>query len=168
MINKNKQVRNKWHKFLLKTYLVKDIILFATLNRFALVFSKLTQAGIPITEALNTAIGMIENIPLKQKLITVRIAVEKGDTLFKGLQNTGLFENIIIQMVKAGEDSGTLDVMLHKISEYYKMRFDAIIDDLNEAIEPIMLVIIASMVLLLALGIFLPIWDMGSAVQGRY
>ena len=74
---------------------------------------------------------------------------------------------MIIQMVRAGEDSGTLDTMISKVAEYYKMRFDAIIDGLSEAIEPIMLFFIAGMVILLALGIFLPMWDMGSAVNGR-
>ncbi|WP_430739307.1 type II secretion system F family protein [Sulfurimonas sediminis] len=96
-----------------------------------------------------------------------RSTVEKGGTLNKGLEETGLFENMIIQMIRAGEDSGTLDTMIKKVAEYYKMRFDAIIDGLSEAIEPIMLLIIASMVILLALGIFLPMWDMGNAVQGR-
>ena len=73
---------------------------------------------------------------------------------------------MIIQMVRAGEDSGTLDSMIKKVAEYYKMRFDAIIDGLSEAIEPIMLFLIAGMVILLALGIFLPMWNLGSAVSG--
>ena len=141
--------------------------MYSTLSRFTLVFSKLIHAGIPIAEALDTAIGMIDNLPLKQKLLTVRGAVEKGDTLNNGLAETGLFENMIIQMIRAGEDSGTLDAMVQKVSEYYKMKFDAIIDGLSEAVEPIMLIIIAAMVILLALGIFLPMWDMGNAVQGR-
>ena len=113
------------------------------------------------------AISMIDNLPLKQKLLSVRITVEKGGTLNQGLDDTELFENMIIQMVRAGEDSGTLDTMINKVAEYFKMKFDAIIDGLSEAIEPIMLLIIASMVILLALGIFLPMWDMGSAVNGR-
>jgi general secretion pathway protein F len=74
---------------------------------------------------------------------------------------------MIIQMISAGESSGQLDAMLQKVMEYYKMRFDAIIDGLSEAIEPIMLFMIAAMVILLALGIFLPMWEMGNAVQGR-
>ena len=167
MINNYTHIRYKWHSFLLKTYLIKNIIKFSTLNRFTLVFSELVRAGIPIAEALDTAIEMIDNLPLKKKLLTVRITVEKGGTLNKGLDETGLFENMIIQMVRAGEDSGTLDTMIKKVAEYYKMRFDAIIDGLSEAIEPIMLFIIASMIILLALGIFLPMWDMGNAVQGR-
>ncbi|WP_457745239.1 type II secretion system F family protein [Sulfurimonas sp.] len=166
-INNNEHFRYSWHKLLLKTYLIKNIIKFSTLSRFTLVFSELIRAGIPIAEALDTSIGMIDNLPLKKKLLSVRLTVEKGGTLNKGLEETGLFENMIIQMVRAGEDSGTLDTMIKKVAEYYKMRFDSIIDGLSEAIEPIMLLIIASMVILLALGIFLPMWDMGNAVQGR-
>jgi len=167
MLDVNEKFRYSWHQFLLKVYLIKNIIKYSTLSRFTLVFSELIHAGIPIAEALDTAVGMIDNLVLKQKLLTVRSAVEKGDTLANGLLDTKLFENMIIQMIKAGEDSGTLDSMIQKVSEYYKMKFDAIIDGLSEAIEPIMLVMIAAMVILLALGIFLPMWDMGNAVQGR-
>lgn len=167
LINTSKHIKYKWHELLLKTYLIKNIIKFSTLNRFTLVFSELIRAGIPIAEALDTAINMIDNLPLKYKLSSVRMTVEKGGNLNTGLQDTGLFENMIIQMVRAGEDSGTLDTMIQKVAEYYKMRFDAIIDTLSDAIEPIMLIIIAAMVILLALGIFLPMWSMGDAVQGR-
>ncbi len=166
LINNYQDIRYKWHTLLLKTYLIKNIIKFATLNRFTLVFSELIRAGIPIADALDTAIGMIENLPLKQKLLNVRGTVEKGGMLNTGLKETKLFENMIIQMVRAGEDSGTLDTMIKKVAEYYKMRFDAIIDGLSEAIEPIMLFLIAGMVILLALGIFLPMWNLGSAVSG--
>ncbi|MEA2071964.1 MAG: type II secretion system F family protein [Campylobacterota bacterium] len=166
-INNSKPFRYGWHELLLKTMLLKNIIKYSTLNRFTLVFSELIRAGIPIAEALDTTIEMIDNLPLKSKLQSVRFTVEKGGTLNKGLQETELFENMILQMVRAGEDSGTLDAMIQKVAEYYKMRFDAIIDGLSEAIEPIMLFLIAAMVILLALGIFLPMWDMGNAVQGR-
>ncbi len=167
MVNNYTHIRYKWHQILLRTMLIKNIIKFSTLNRFTLVFSELVRAGIPIAEALDTSIDMIDNLPLKKTLLSVRLTVEKGGTLNKGLKETELFENMIIQMVRAGEDSGTLDAMIKKVAEYYKMRFDAIIDGLSEAIEPIMLFIIAAMVILLALGIFLPMWDMGNAVQGR-
>jgi len=166
-INNYKNVRYSWHQLLLKIYLIKNIIKFSTLNRFTLVFSELIRAGIPIAEALDTSIGMIDNLPLKNKLLSVRLAVEKGGTLSQGLKDTELFENMIIQMITAGEDSGTLDSMIKKVAQYYKMKFDAIIDGLSEAVEPIMLFLMACMVLLLALGIFLPMWDMGNAVHGR-
>jgi len=167
MINHSREFRYKWHQFLLRVYLIKNIIMYATLNRFTLVFSELVRAGIPIAEALETSIAMIDNLPLQERLLTVRSAVEKGGTLHNGLAETGLFENMIIQMISAGESSGQLDAMMQKVMEYYKMRFDAIIDGLSEAVEPIMLLVIACMVVLLALGIFLPMWEMGNAVHGR-
>ncbi len=167
MIENNQDFKYKVHQLMLRTYLIKGIILFSTLSRFTLVFSELVRSGIPIAEALDTAIAMTENLPLKAKLSTIRQAVEKGSTLNEGLEETGLFENMIIQMIKAGESSGALDDMLQKVTEYYKMRFDAIIDGLQEAIEPIMLFVIGAMVLLLALGIFLPMWSLGEAALGK-
>ena len=168
MLDHNQEFKYKWHQILLKLYLIKNIIMFSTLSRFTLVFSELVRAGIPIAEALETSVAMIDNLPLRARLLMVRATVEKGGSLHSGLLETNLFENMIIQMISAGESSGQLDAMLQKVMEYYKMRFDAIIDGLSEAIEPIMLFIIACMVVLLALGIFLPMWSMGDAVQGRH
>jgi general secretion pathway protein F len=168
MLDHNKEFKYKWHQVLLKLYLIKNIIMFSTLSRFTLVFSELVRAGIPIAEALETSVAMIDNLPLRERLLIVRSTVEKGGALHVGLKDTNLFENMIIQMISAGESSGSLDAMLEKVMEYYKMRFDAIIDGLSEAIEPIMLFMIAGMVILLALGIFLPMWSMGDAVQGRH
>jgi len=164
-INHYYHIRYKFHELLLRTILIKKLIHYGTLNRFMLVFSALVHAGIPIADSLEAAIDMIDNLPLKGKLQTVRGAVEKGNSLNQGLKDTELFENMIIQMVAAGEQSGQLDAMMEKVTEYYKMKFDAIIDGLSEAIEPIILFFIAAMVLLLALGIFLPMWDMGKAVK---
>ncbi|WP_345970854.1 MULTISPECIES: type II secretion system F family protein [Sulfurimonas] len=167
MLNTNREFKFRWHQLLLKTYLIKNLIMFSTLNRFTLVFSALVKAGIPIADALETSVAMIDNLPLQEKLLTVRQAVEKGASLSEGLADTGLFENMIIQMISAGEQGGQLDSMLEKVTDYYKMRFDQIIDGLAEAIEPIMLFMIAAMVLLLALGIFLPMWSLNDAVHGR-
>ena len=166
-VSQYRDFRYKWHQFLNRLYLVGNLIHYSTLNRFTLVFSELVKAGIPIADALDTSIDMIDNLPLKERLGTVRASVEKGAALHVALKETDLFENMIIQMVSAGESSGQLDSMLEKVTEYYKMRFDAIIDGLSEAIEPILLFFLAGMVLLLALGIFLPMWDLGNAVQGR-
>jgi len=151
---------------LLKIYLIKDIIFFSTLNRFTIVFTELVHAGIPIVDALNTAINMIDNAVLKEKLKTVKISVSRGISLTESFKETGVFENMIIQMINAGESSGQLDIMMRKISDYYRMRFNYILDNLSSYIEPIMLTIIAALVLLLAMGIFLPMWDMAGAVNG--
>ena len=166
MIDNNKNIRYGWHQLLLRTYLIKNIIKYATLSRFTLVFSKLIKAGIPIADALETSASMVDNLPLKYKLMSVRSTVEKGGALNKGLEDTKLFENMIIKMIYAGEESGALDTMAEKVADYFKMKFDAIIDGLSGAIEPIMLIIIGSLVLLLALGIFMPMWGLGSAAAG--
>jgi len=152
---------------LLKTYLIKDIIFFSTLNRFSIIFTELLHAGIPIADALNTATSMIDNAVIKERLKTVQISITRGVSLTQSFKETGLFENMIIQMINAGENSGQLDNMMRKVTDYYKMRFNYILDNLSSYIEPVMLTIIAALVLLLALGIFLPMWDMAGAVNGH-
>ena len=154
-------------RFLLKVYLIKDIIYYAQLNRFMLIFSELIKAGIPVVDALENAISMIDNSYIRQKLQVVKNKVEKGSSIEDAFKETGLFENMIIQMIGAGESSGQLDMMLQKITEYYGMKFDYILDNLSTYIEPIMLAIMAALVLLLALGIFLPMWDMAQVINKR-
>ena len=154
-------------KYLLKVYLVKDIIYYATLSRFTLVFTELVSAGIPVADALDSAVNMTDNSYIKEKLEMVKVHVERGKTLAESFKETELFENMILQMIKAGEDSGQIDDMMGKISDYYRMRFNNILDNISSYIEPILLTIIAGLVILLALGIFLPMWDMAKVVKGR-
>ncbi len=163
----NKDFRYMMDKLFLKIYLLKDIIYYSQLNRFMMVFQELTKAGIPVIEGLKNATDMIENRVMKEKLQIVQSMVEKGSTMEEAFKETGLFDNMILQMIAAGEISGQLDSMLEKIAEYYGMKFDYILDNLSSYIEPIMLAIIAALVLLLALGIFLPMWDMAKVVQGH-
>ncbi len=163
----NEDFKYKADKLMLKTYLIKDIIFFATLNRFSIVFTELVHAGIPIADALDTATSMIDNAVLREKLEAVKVSVSRGISLTEAFQDTGVFENMIIQMISAGESSGQLDNMMRKVTDYYRMRFNHILDNMSSYIEPIMLAIIAALVLLLALGIFLPMWDMARAVKGH-
>lgn len=153
------------HNLALHTKIIKNIVFYSTLSRFMLVFTELIKAGIPIADALDTTISMVDNVVIKKKLQNLRNDVDKGLSLVDAFKNTKLFENMIIQMIKAGESGGQLDAMLEKVSLYYKMKFNNVIDTLQEAVEPIMLFIIASMVILLALGIFMPMWDIGNAAK---
>jgi len=163
----NKSFKYQVDKYLLKIYLIKDIIYYATLSRFTLVFTELVSSGIPVAEALDSAVGMIDNSYIKEKLDSVKIYVGRGVSLTDAFKETGLFENMIIQMIGAGESSGQLDAMMRKISDYYRMKFNYILDNMSSYIEPILLTIIAGLVLLLALGIFLPMWDMAKVVKGH-
>lgn len=165
MLNNNEEFKKQYDQYILKLYLIGDIIFYATLSRFCLVFTELIRAGIPIADALDTALLTLDNTYLKKKLSAVKISVQRGISLTESFRDTELFEGMLIQMIQAGEQSGTLDKMLEKVTLYYKSRFSQIIDNIASYIEPILLGFIAAMVLLMALGIFMPMWDMAKAVK---
>jgi len=148
-----------------KFYLINKVIFLSTMHRYTLIFGELVRSGIPVSEALNTAVDMVDNLYLKEKLLTVNANIGRGMSLADAFEQTGLFENMLLQMIRAGEAGGQLDAMLGKVTDYYDMRFQDIIDNLAAYIEPIMLFFIAGLVLLMALGIFLPMWDLGAAVK---
>ncbi|MCK4442045.1 MAG: type II secretion system F family protein, partial [Sulfurovaceae bacterium] len=148
-----------------KFYLIHKIIFFATMHKYTLVFGELVKSGIPVSEALDTAVDMVDNLYIKQKLLTVNANIARGISLSDAFEQTELFENMLLQMIRAGETSGQLDMMLEKVTGYYDSRFQDLIDNLAAYIEPIMLFFIAGLVLLMALGIFMPMWDLGKAVK---
>ena len=148
-----------------KFYLIHKIIFFATMHKYTLVFGELVKSGIPVSEALDTAVGMVDNLYIKKKLLTVNANIARGISLSDAFEQTELFENMLLQMIRAGESSGQLDMMLEKVEGYYDSRFQDLIDNLAAYIEPIMLFFIAGLVLLMALGIFMPMWDLGKAVK---
>ncbi len=163
----NKDFKYKVDKLLIhpKFYLINKVIFLSTMHKYTLVFGELVKSGIPVSEALETAVGMVDNLYIKEKLLTVNANIGRGLSLAESFEQTELFENMLLQMIKAGESSGQLDSMLGKVTDYYDMRFQDIIDNLSAYIEPIMMFFIAGLVLLMALGIFLPMWDLGSAVK---
>jgi len=148
-----------------KFYLIHDAIFFSSMYSYNLVFTELVRAGIPVAEALETAVSMLDNSAIKKKLLTVNANISRGMGLSEALQLTGIYENMLLQMIKAGEQGGQLDAMLDKVTFYYKQKFADFIDNLSSAIEPIMMFFIACLVLLMALGIFLPMWGMGEAAK---
>ena len=157
--------RDKVDKYLLKVYLVGKIIFFANMSRFNLIFTELVRAGLPIADALDTAVLTVSNQDIRNKLTAVKVLVGRGISLTEAFRQTGLYEGMLIQMIGAGEQSGSLDDMTQKVTDYYRVKFNDIIDNISNYIEPILLIFIAAMVLLLALGIFMPMWDMAKAVK---
>jgi len=148
-----------------KFYLIHKVIFFASMHKYTLVFGELVKSGIPVSEALDTAVDMVDNSYIKEKLLSVNANIARGISLSDAFEQTELFENMLLQMIRAGETGGQLDAMLEKVTEYYDARFQDLIDNLAAYIEPIMLFFIAGLVLLLALGIFMPMWDLGKAVK---
>ncbi len=166
MYANHKNFKDFIDKYIFSVYLIGKIIFFSSLSRFQIIFTELVRAGIPISEALDTSLLTVTNTHLKAKLGSVKVSVKRGISLTEAFKDTQLFENMLIQMMKAGESSGNLDAMLEKISEYYKAKFNDIIDNISSYIEPILIGFIAAMVLLMALGIFMPMWDMASVIKG--
>ncbi len=160
-----KKFKYSMDKLFLRIYLIKDIVFYSSMHRFFLVFGELVRSGVPITEALETATNLISNDVLREKLESVQLSVSRGSTLAQAFHDTQLLENMLIQMIKAGESGGSVDAMIEKVADYYDMKFQHILDNMSSYIEPIMLAFIAALVLLLALGIFMPMWDMAQAAK---
>ena len=160
LYKKSEDVRLKTDKFLLKIYIVGDVTYLAMIGRFIYIFDVLTQAGIPIVDALKTANGIVDNVYMHKQLAKVADAIEEGKTLHQGFVETELFDSMPLQMLKAGEQSGSIGAMLTKISKLFRDKYNYIIENVATMIEPILIAAIAGFVLLLALGIFLPMWSM--------
>ncbi len=164
----NRDFKYKMDKIMInpKFYLINKAIYLSTMHKYNLVFGELVKSGIPVSEALVTAVGMVDNLAIKEKLLTVNANIGRGMNLTEAFELTGLYQNMLLQMIRAGESGGQLDAMLEKVTQYYEMEFQDLIDNLAVYLEPVLLFFIAGLVLLMALGIFMPMWDLGKAVKG--
>lgn len=144
----------------LKIFIIGKATYYAMLSRFLYIFRVLNDAGIPLIDALYIAIEVIDNSYLRKKISAIPSAIEEGRSLHQGFEETKLFENMVLEMVRSGEIGGGLGRMLGKINNIYKDRFDYIVDNIAVLIEPILIAAIAGFVITLALGIFLPMWHL--------
>lgn len=158
--------RYGFDKYILKVYLIGEMTNLALVSRFTIVFKELNKAGLPISDALSTSIGGVENTYIKQRLQTVIVNIQRGMSLTEALREAQVYENMILQMIAAGEQSGSLAAMLEKTADYYRRKFQVKMDTISSSIEPILIALISGFVLLLALGIFMPMWDMAKVVKG--
>ena len=155
----------KTDALMLKTKVIGPLINNSSVSRFILVLTELTNAGVPLIDSLNIANGILENAVLKEKIDGIIKEINQGRSLTSALIKYDLLDNITLQMVSAGENAGNLDEMLKNASIYYKNKFQQTIEGLSDAIEPIMMAVIGGLVLLLALGIFMPMWNMAEAAK---
>jgi len=157
--------KRKVDALLLKTYLINRIIEYASLHRFLLTLASLLRSGIPLLDALKISEGIISNEVIKDKIKHIIKGINQGRSFTEMLKEVDLVNFVALRMISAGEESGELDVMLQNAAKYYEDRFQDIIDNMQASIEPIMLTIIGGLVLLIALGIFLPMWDLANAAR---
>ena len=147
-------------KWLLKVYIVGPVIKLAMIGRFVYVLQRLIDSGIPILDAVDIALKIVDNLYIKNRLEYIKNSIISGGSIAKGFEESGLFEDMIIQMISAGEESGALVLMLKKVSNYYLEKYRYTVDNIATLIEPILIAAIAGFVITLALGIFLPMWSL--------
>lgn len=159
--------RYQWDARKLKLPIVGDIVLKATLARFARSLALSSQSGVPLVHALTVVAQTVDNAYIGSRIDQMRDGIERGESITRCAQACGIFTPVVLQMIDVGEETGELDNLMYEIAGMYERETDYSIKGLSAAIEPVMLSVIGVLVLLLALGIFLPLWNLGSVAMGR-
>lgn len=159
--------RYRWDKMQLRLIIVGNIIERSLLARFSRSFSMMVSSGVPMTSALNLVADAVSNTYMAEKIIGMRQSIEKGESLSRVALSSGLFTPLVLQMINVGEETGRVDELLADSAEYYEREVDYDLKSLTSKIEPILIGVVAVMVLVLALGIFTPMWDLMGAFRGR-
>ncbi|TFH92124.1 type II secretion system F family protein [Vibrio ouci] len=158
--------REKWDKFRLRMPVVGELINRAQLSRFSRTFALMLKAGVPLNQSLALSAEALGNKFLENRLLEMKSSIEAGGTISSTAINSGVFTPLVIQMISVGEETGRIDELLLEVADFYDREVDYDLKTLTARIEPILLVIVAGMVLILALGIFLPMWGMLDAIKG--
>ncbi|MCP1728091.1 MSHA biogenesis protein MshG [Natronospira proteinivora] len=151
-----------WGKWKLKIPAIGDIVLRATLARFARTFAMCFRSGVPLVQALTLVSRALDNNWLGDRVANMRNGVERGESLHRTARAAGIFTPLVLQMIQVGEETGSVDDMLEEAADFYEREVEYDIENLSTIIEPILIVFVGILVLLLALGIFLPMWDLAT------
>lgn len=156
--------RYRWDKAKLRLPVVGSILTRATLGRFARAFSICSRSGVPLIQALAVVSRALDNEYVGDRILQMRNGIERGDNLTRTAAGTGLFTPLVLQMIAIGEETGAVDDLLEEVAEFYEREVDHEIDNLSAAVEPFLVVAVGIMVLILAMGVFLPMWDLATGV----
>ncbi|MFB2637999.1 type II secretion system F family protein [Shewanella bicestrii] len=163
--HRNSQVvRDRVDELVLKIPVIGEILHKAAMARFSRTLATTFAAGVPLIDGMESAAGASGNAVYRKALFKVRQEVMAGMQMNVAMRTTGLFPDMLIQMVMIGEESGSLDNMLNKVANIYEMQVDDAVDGLSSLIEPIMMVVIGTLVGGLIVGMYLPIFQMGNVV----
>jgi len=155
--------RLTWDRYKLRLPIAGKIIHKATMARFARSFALSMRSGVPIVQALTVVSQTADNAYLSSRIEQMRDGVERGESILRTSTAANVFTPIVLQMVAVGEETGSLDDLMDEIAQMYEREVDYELKTLSSQIEPILISFLGAMVLVLALGIFLPIWDLGNA-----
>ena len=159
--------RYAWDRLSLKFPIAGKILHKAALSRFARSFSLAIRSGVPLMQALSNSAQTVDNSFVARRIEGMRDNVERGESLLRAAISSGIFTPIVLQMVAVGEESGAVDDLMDEIGDMYRQEVEYELKTLSQQIEPILIVLLGIMVLILALGIFLPMWDLGKVALKR-
>lgn len=160
------QGKRLFHTMLLRTPVLKNIIIKIAIARFSRTFASLMSAGVSVVEALSVTNGAIGNVAYKELLDESIKGVKNGKQLSETLQGSPLFPDIVSQMLSVGEETGKTDTVLIKVADFYEEEVDVVLESLSSIIEPIMIVVMGSMVGLIAASVMGPIASIAQNVKG--
>ncbi|PWI32017.1 MSHA biogenesis protein MshG [Vibrio albus] len=158
--------RELWDKFRLRMPVVGGLVNRAQLARFSRTFALMLKAGVPLNQSILLSAESMDNKYLELRLLEMKSAIEAGSTVSATAINSGIFTPLVIQMISVGEETGRIDELLLEVADFYEREVDYDLKTLTARIEPILLIFVAGIVLVLALGIFLPMWGMLDAIKG--
>ncbi len=148
----------------LKTPVFGDIIIKATIARFARTLSTMFAAGVPLVEAMDSVAGAAGNVVYGDAITKMRDEIATGQQLQSSMRDTGLFPNMVVQMVAIGEESGSIDTMLGKVADFYEQEVDDAVDAMSSLMEPIIMAVLGVLIGGLVIAMYLPIFKMGQVV----
>ncbi|MGH1469849.1 MAG: type II secretion system F family protein [Cellvibrionaceae bacterium] len=149
-----------WGEKKLNIPIIGDIIERGSMARYTRSFSLMMRSGVPLPTSLELCARVIDNLFLSEKIRNIRTGIERGESLLRTHSSSGMFTPLVLQMIAVGEESGQVDELLSEVASYYEREVDYDVESLSAKIEPLLIVVMAAVVLVLALGIFLPMWGM--------
>jgi MSHA biogenesis protein MshG len=158
--------RYLWHRYRMRIPVVGSVLERATLARFARGFSMASRAGVPVVETLSTLGQSLDNEYVRERVGIIREHISRGESLTRAAAASGLFTPLVLQMVAIGEESGAIDDLVDEVADYYEREVDHDLKRMADAIEPILIVVLGGIVLVLALAVYLPMWEMAAAARG--
>ena len=151
-------------RVILKMPIIGPIMHKAAVARYARTLATMFAAGVPLVEALESVSGATGNVVYSDAVLMMRDSVATGQQLTFAMSQTGLFPNMVEQMVAIGEESGSLDAMLSKVADFYEQEVDDAVDALSSLLEPLIMSILGILIGGLVVAMYLPIFKMGAAI----
>jgi len=159
--------RYNWDKLKLRIPIIGSILKKATLARFCRSFATASNSGVPLVLAFTLVSKVVDNAFFEERILQMRDAVERGESILRVAQTSSIFNALELQMIAVGEETGDIEGMLNEVADLYTEEVEYEVSQLSQSIEPILLGFMGALVLLLMLGIFMPMWDLGKVAMHK-